>query len=141
MSLKFNQKYQIELLGCDINNGICNDPCIYDVSASPLPLEITRTATFTTSGVPGGPQITYLDPPSGVVGSVVNIAGSGFDPNPANNTVIFNGTSAAVVNATLSNLAVKVPMGATSGPATVSVGSGLSNEMFFYIIPQSLESM
>ena len=127
--LDFNMAYTINL-----TTGI------YDVSATPLPLASSVTATFTTAAEPSVPHIDYLDPPSGVIGSVVTIAGTGFDPNPSYNTVLFNGTQAIVKNASLSTLAVNVPLGAISGPVTVSVnGSDPSNEMYFYVIPQSLD--
>ncbi|MBA7530121.1 hypothetical protein ES705_22324 [subsurface metagenome] len=111
---------------------------IYDVSEPALELENDSITSFTAVTEPALPHIDYLDPPSGVFGSVITIAGTGFDPNPSYNTVLFNGTQAVVKNASLTTLAVNVPLGAISGPVTVSINGGdPSNSMHFYVIPQS----
>ena len=53
---------------------------------------------------PVSPHINYLDPPAGVIGSMVMINGKGFDPIPSYNTVLFNGTKAEVKRSSLSSL-------------------------------------
>jgi len=98
------------------------------------------TNTFTTAPNATVPDILYLDPASGVAGAEVTIVGSGFDPNPAKNTIIFNNASAPVKTATLTTLTTEVPLGATSGPVQVTVnGTASDNTMYFYLIPQSLD--
>lgn len=69
------------------------------------------------------PVISSISPLSGVVESTVTIYGSNFSATAASNTVKFNGTSASVLSASETQLSVTVPVGATSGPITVTVGS------------------
>jgi YVTN family beta-propeller protein len=73
-------------------------------------------------------SITSLAPNKGVVGATVVINGFGFDSIPANNTVSFNGTAAAVLDANPSRLVVAIPAGAASGP--VSVETALGSDSF-----------
>jgi YVTN family beta-propeller protein len=114
---------------------------IMDVSQPSLSLKNAPiTNTFTTAANVTVPDILYLDPASGVAGAEVTIVGSGFDPNPAKNTIIFNTASAPVKTATLTTLTTEVPLGATSGPVQVTVNVTASdNTMYFYLIPQSLD--
>jgi uncharacterized repeat protein (TIGR03803 family) len=67
------------------------------------------------------PYVAVYDfkPHAGVVGTIVTIQGTDFDPVAANNIVKFNGIQAQVKSSTTSTLAVVVPFGATSGPITV----------------------
>ena len=126
--LAFSQTYTIKL-----TNGIM------DVSQTIMKFA-GSTTTFTTAANAAVPDILYLDPSSGVAGTVVTIAGSGFDPNPAKNTIIFNTASAPVKTATLTTLTTEVPLAATSGPVQVTVnGTASDNTMYFYLIPQSLD--
>lgn len=81
------------------------------------------------------PTITSLDTSSGVVGSTIEITGTGFDANtPANNTVRFNGVAAAVNSASNSLLNVTVP-NTSNGNVTVQVGTQISNGTAFNILP------
>ena len=74
--------------------------------------------------VPGG-QLTIfsLTPQQGRVGSTVMIQGQGFSTTLAENGVRFNGTPAGVISATANSLSVLVPVGALTGPVSVTVGS------------------
>jgi uncharacterized protein (TIGR02145 family) len=114
---------------------------IMDVSQPSMSLyKAPVTKTFTTAPNATMPDILYLDPSSGVAGAAVTVAGSGFDPNPAKNTITFNGYSAPVKTATLTTLTTEVPLAATSGPVQVTVnGTSSDNTMYFYLIPQSLD--
>ncbi|HTP64796.1 MAG TPA: IPT/TIG domain-containing protein, partial [Geobacteraceae bacterium] len=67
------------------------------------------------------PTITGVSPAGGPVGTTVTITGTGFDVTSANNTVMFNGTAAVVTSSTGTNIVTYVPMGATTGPVTVTV--------------------
>ena len=112
---------------------------IMDVSQPSMKLSQV-TNSFSTAAKATVPDILFLDPPSGVVGAAVTIAGSGFDPNPVKNIITFNGIVAPVKTATLSTLTTEVPLGAMSGPVQVSVnGTASDNTMYFYLIPQSLD--
>ncbi len=126
--LAFNQTYTIEL-----TDGIG------DVSTTAMTFA-GLTATFTTAAKPSVPHIVYLAPASGIPGSVVTIAGTGFDPDPARNAIAFNGLAAPVKEATLTSLTTEVPLAALSGMVSVTVnGIASDNMMYFYIIPRSLD--
>lgn len=70
------------------------------------------TFNVTQIAKPGGPRIAFVNPPGGVPGSIVTIVGSGFDPLPVNNSVVFNttpatdflGTSTTVITARVPNV-------------------------------------
>jgi RHS repeat-associated protein len=55
-------------------------------------------------------------------GTVVDITGTAFDPEAANDEVSFNGAEATVTKATSTDLLVVVPEGATPGAISVTVG-------------------
>ncbi|MFZ1946805.1 MAG: Ig-like domain-containing protein, partial [bacterium] len=78
----------------------------------------TFFAHFTTEEEPDV-ALSSIAPNKGVVGMTVSLNGKGFAPEPANNTVTFNGTTAVISEASVSQLAVTVPQGATSGPVSV----------------------
>ncbi|MGC4022281.1 MAG: IPT/TIG domain-containing protein [Cyclobacteriaceae bacterium] len=93
--------------------------------ASSGPITVTkgsRTATSESSFtlvMPDG--ISNFTPSSGTVGTQVTITGTNFDPVPANNVVMFNGTKATVTASTSTSLTVTVPSGATTGKIIVTV--------------------
>lgn len=98
-------------------------------SATPTPAASataapTATPTATPTPVPT-PAITSFSPPATAVGDQVTITGSNFDAVAANNVVSFNGTTAAIVSASATQLVVTVPTGATTGPITVACGSSV----------------
>jgi YD repeat-containing protein len=66
--------------------------------------------------------IFSFTPQQGPVGTVVTIQGQGFSATPSDNTVRFNGASAEVTSATTTILVAIVPLGATTGPITITVG-------------------
>src|SRR2546427_7176184 len=61
------------------------------------------------------------------VGAAVIIRGPGFSSTPSENTVQFNGTTAAVSSATATQLVVTVPAGATTGALSVTSPGGSAN--------------
>ena len=104
---------------------------ISDVSDNVRIMEAPYSSAFTTAAEPVSPHITYLDPANGKAGSVVTISGTGFAPETENNTISFNGIIAYARTATLNTLTTEVPMGALSGPVTVTVNDRISNQMQF----------
>ncbi|MGC1392600.1 MAG: Ig-like domain-containing protein, partial [Bacteroidales bacterium] len=127
-NLNFNQSYTISLTA-----GIQDISLPKSSSLSPT------TSTFTTAATVTVPDILYLDPSNGVTGDKVVITGTGFDPNPVNNIVTFNGINASVTSAALTSLTTVVPMGVLSGPVAVTINGTVSdNTMYFGVIPQSL---
>ncbi|MHC4990354.1 MAG: Ig-like domain-containing protein, partial [Planctomycetota bacterium] len=79
------------------------------------------------------PVITGLTPGRGVPGTTVVLLGEGFDSDPAQNTVTFNGVGAGVVFATATTITATVPPGASTGPVQVTVGSQQSNTIDFTV--------
>lgn len=77
-------------------------------------------------------SLINLSPAAGAVGDQVILQGTGFSPNASQNTVLFNGTSAAVATATATQLTVSVPSGASSGAVSVTtpLGSATSGASF-----------
>jgi hypothetical protein len=76
--------------------------------------------TVTTASAPG---ITSFTPTSGPVGTAVTITGTNFSTTPGNNTVKFNGVTAAVSASTATSITTTVPAGATTGTISVAVGA------------------
>jgi gliding motility-associated-like protein len=74
-----------------------------------------------TIGTPVFPTITSFTPTSGLVSTTVTITGTNFSATPVNNTVRFNGTTAAVTASTITSITTTVPTGATTGTITVTV--------------------
>ncbi len=77
----------------------------------------TSAADFTVST----PTITGFTPTSGLAGTTVTITGTGFSGATA---VRFNGTDAAFIVNTSTQITATVPDGATTGPVTVATPSG-----------------
>ncbi len=78
------------------------------------------------------PDVTSFNPSAGVEGTYTTVYGIDFDPTPANNLVKFNGVTAQVLSGTADSLLVIVPVGATTGPVSVTVGAstGVSSPTF-----------
>src|SRR5437016_4285048 len=74
-------------------------------------------------GVPAGaaPAITGFSPASGTVGTGVTIVGTNFSPIAASNIVYFGPVRAPVTAASVTNLTVTVPAGASYAPITATV--------------------
>ena len=69
-------------------------------------------------------SIVSFTPSRGQVGQVVTILGTAFSADVAQNQVRFNGTAAFVTSATPTTLVTSVPLGATTGPISVTTPSG-----------------
>ena len=99
-----------------------------------FPIEIVGTATpVVLSSVSPFYQVS--------VGSAVTLSGLGFDPIPANNTVLFTsstGTVAgAVTSASRTTLTVTVPTAAECGSVVVEVGGQVSNARIVTVLGTS----
>ena len=90
-------------------------------------------SNFTVTLDYGVPTIAGFSPTKGVVGAVVSIAGSEFNPTAANDAVQMGVASAAVATATSSRLTVQVPSGTGSGKIKVTTpkGTAVSGDYFF----------
>ena len=71
-----------------------------------------------------GVEISGVEPASGPIGSAVTISGIGFDPSADGNQVDFNGVAALVLSATDTTIETTVPVGATTGPISVTTPFG-----------------
>jgi len=89
---------------------------------------------FTVTDLPPVPTIASFAPPSGVVGTLVTIAGANFTGVTA---VRFNGTVAAYTVVSSTQITATVPAGATSGTVTVTTGGGTatSADSFTVVVP------
>ncbi|HEY2084122.1 MAG TPA: FG-GAP-like repeat-containing protein [Verrucomicrobiae bacterium] len=67
------------------------------------------------------PVITSFNPSSGNVGVVVTLGGSNFSAVASNDLVYFGAVQTLVTSASITNLSVLVPTGATFAPITVTV--------------------
>jgi gliding motility-associated-like protein len=68
-------------------------------------------------------SITSFSPAAGASGTYIRITGIDFDAvSFSNNVVKFNGVTAKVVDGDVNNLVAIVPVGATSGPMSVTAG-------------------
>jgi len=79
------------------------------------------------------PNITNLNPVSGLVGTTVTIAGANFGATQGTSTVKFNGISAVPTSWSASSIVVPVPAGATTGNVVVTVGGAASNGVNFTV--------
>jgi len=121
-SLSFESVYELTL-----DTGLC------DKFGNGLPAPVT--VEFETEVRPDV-SIGNLSPRRGVEGAVVVIGGYGFAGTTSDNLVDFNGTAAAVLDASPTRLVVEVPAGASSGNVTVTdlVEGSTSNALTFTML-------
>jgi YD repeat-containing protein len=81
-----------------------------------------------------------FSPGRGAAGQPVRIQGRGFDATPAQNAVAFNGTSASVIAASATELTALVPVGATTGPITVTVGGRSADSVGDFVVDPSAQA-
>jgi hypothetical protein len=82
----------------------------------------------------GAPVIADFQPRVGKTGDLVEIHGANFSPTLENNIVWFGAVRATVMAASVSNLIVQVPPGATYAAPSVTVG-GLTGEAALPFLP------
>lgn len=80
------------------------------------------------------PTISGFTPESGLFGASVTITGTNFSATPANNVVTFNGTTATVSTSTTTSITTTVPVGATNGAITVTVGAQVATSTTNFIV-------
>ena len=73
-------------------------------------------------------------PMHGEVGAQVTIQGQGFDSNPANDTVSFNGAEGTVLSATPTQLVTTVPSGASTGPISVTADAQTATSAMSFVV-------
>ncbi len=81
------------------------------------------------------PVVTNLNPVTGLVGSQVQIIGSGFGASQGTSTVSFSGTNASVVSWSDTQVTVVVPSTAATGQVWVIVGGVSSSATMFFNVP------
>jgi hypothetical protein len=121
---------EVVLAGGHDGSSILSSLEVYSPTSASVPgatANLGATAPASLSGTSvSSVNVTALNPGWGNAGAPVTISGTGFDPNPANDVVTFNGVPAVVASANVANplaetLSVVVPAGATSGPVVVTV--------------------
>jgi hypothetical protein len=78
------------------------------------------------------PLVLLFSPPSGPVGTSVVVTGSGFDDDTPATSVKFNTTSATFVINSNIQITATVPVGATSGPISVTDAAGTSSSLLSF---------
>lgn len=82
------------------------------------------------------PVISGLSPASGVTGTPVTIAGSGFGSSQGTSVVSFNGVPAQLYSWNDATILTTVPEGALTGPVVVQVQNQNSNGVQFTVVKQ-----
>lgn len=78
-----------------------------------------------------------VTPGRGVSGMQVRLQGNAFSANAGANLVRFSGVTAAVLTASSSELVVIVPVGAVTGPVSVTVGAQTATSSTDFIVDQN----
>jgi len=89
---------------------------------------VGASAVSQSSATIEGVSITNVEPPSGVIGTLVTITGNNFEPGATR--VTFNGTSAVVRTITDTTITTTVPTSATTGPLTIRTSRGSASRNF-----------
>ncbi|MFJ3793384.1 RHS repeat-associated core domain-containing protein [Kitasatospora sp. NPDC090091] len=95
----------------------------------------TGTERFRIGAARPAPALTGFSPALGAPDTTVTIDGSGFDPDPARNAVLFHRTLAKVVTATPTRLTVVVPGAVSSGRITVRTPGGTATSGSDFVVP------
>lgn len=85
--------------------------------------------TFAASHVSSlnGPRIDFVNPPSGLPGTIVTVVGSGFDSNASGNSLDFDGLPATeVIASTPTSITAILPEGAATGPISIFTETDLA---------------
>lgn len=109
-------------------SGLIEGTHTFEVKARDLAGNEDPTPAARTFTVRFGAAITSLDPASGPVGTFVTIAGTLFEPGAT--TVSFGGLAAVVRSVTATQITTTVPIGAVTGPVTVTTSRGSASRTF-----------
>lgn len=82
----------------------------------------------------GAVSLIEFTPNSGPAGTTVTILGTGFSATASQNTVKFNATAATVSSASATQLTVTVPIGATTGPISVTTPAGTASSTENFVV-------
>ena len=99
---------------------------------------LLRIVTHKYADLSGPVAILGMSPSQGAPGTNVQLYGRGFGATPAENQVAFNGATAAVAAATATALTVTVPVGATTGPVSVTAPQGSATSADPFTVLQAL---
>lgn len=107
----------------------------YTTAQSGQPVTITASTLLT---VQQQFAITAIAPTSSPVGTLVTLMGVGFDPVPANNLIVFRGVNnttvpSAALTATTTQITVRVPATADTGPITLTNSRGTVQSPVFTV--------
>ena len=111
---------------------------LYNLTASAA----RRTSASLDFSIVSVLEITSLAPASGEPGSLIELLGNGFDPDPTLNSVVFfgndptNSTVAPVIAASATRLQVKVPATAQTGALTLTTPKGAISSPIFTVLRQ-----
>ncbi len=97
------------------------------------PLQNPTSSSFSTES-PLPLSLASVSPPSATVGVTVVLGGTGFDPDPGQNTVLFNERAATPSDGGINYLSAAVPEDAVSGTIRVAVGTDTSNALPFNVL-------
>ena len=78
-----------------------------------------------------------FSPSRGAVGTQVTLQGQGFGASVSQNQVAFNGATATVISASPTELVAQVPVGATTGPVSVAVGSQVASAPSDFVVDEN----
>jgi len=104
----------------------------------------TETVTYTYDAVGNllsisrgnASQVSIIEftPNNGPIGTEVTIFGTAFSSTPAQNTITFNGVAATVTSASATQIVTNVPVGATTGPISVTSPSGTATTSTSFVV-------
>jgi DNA-binding beta-propeller fold protein YncE len=79
-------------------------------------------------------ELVAVNPPSALRGVEIVLSGSGFDPIPSNNTVLFNDVAATPTDGDVNDLHVFVPLDAVAGSVRVAAGPDTTDTLPFTVL-------
>jgi RHS repeat-associated protein len=107
------------------------------------PVTVTVGAVASNSNIyftVPGPVVTSVSPTSGVVGTQITIAGSGFQATKGSSYVLINGGggSPTITSWSDTQIIATVPAAVTTGPVTVTVNNVASNPDVIFTLPDPI---
>lgn len=131
---------------CFLNNWVLTALDLPNRNASGVWNQPAQSGQGTLTGVqvakPGGPRIHFLSPPAGSPNALVTIVGKNLGALPTDNAIAFDETSAATLTANNVALTARVPLGASTGPVSLTTAQGLAisptNFSLDVVFPQPL---